>query len=495
MSQPPPKPKRVDGRTSELPPPPSATSAAPSQPLAAPPPPPPSASAPSQPLAAPPPPPPPPAPSQPLAAPSPLAASTPRGAFPAPNATRTPLPTAAGAASAAATPLPITGGAEPRAAAQLAPESSVASASTTPVAAVAVNEALRELAPYAPESLAVESTHIDRDVRERARAMVADNTVDTPSAPFSHLLPPRSFEESIPGPLSDVSVPGFSAAMVMRVRFAGGEVPLWSLVAPLIALAALAAAFAVSAVSKAPAQPSLASDVSGANTAASGSALAASSSAGAALSAAADPAATPDISAEPEPAELVPGKYESKAVMIAAKRRAEREVRAAHALVAALDRDPGLVEEAHTAGELRRLTDNPETARIVLEAVAALPAPVAADLLYEIWTGTAEKTETTELARTLLYSRDVRPKASAALSVALDLRIAQTCAENQAILPRAQRDGDRRALHLLVQLQRRYGCGPNRRQDCNACLRGSDDVDNAIKAVRGKREPRVLGRR
>jgi hypothetical protein len=145
--------------------------------------------------------------------------------------------------------------------------------------------------------------------------------------------------------------------------------------------------------------------------------------------------------------------------------------------------------------ELKRLTESPETARVVLEAIAALPAPVSADLLYEVWTGTTQKNDATELARALLYSRDVRPKASAALGVALDLRVAQSCTDNQAILPRAEHEGDRRSLHLLLQLQRRYGCGPNKRLDCNACLRGSDGVESAVKAVRDKREPRLLGRR
>jgi hypothetical protein len=192
---------------------------------------------------------------------------------------------------------------------------------------------------------------------------------------------------------------------------------------------------------------------------------------------------------------MPPGKYVAKDVLGVAAKRAAREVAAAKQLQAALDRDPGLVEEPRTLGELRRLSESPETARIVLEAMAALPAPVAPDLLYEVWTGTVQRNETTELARALLFSKDVRQKASPALAVALDLRVAQGCPQNQAILPRAEREGDRRSLHLLTQLQRKYGCGPNKRQDCNPCLRTGDALEVAIKSVKDRKEPRVFGKR
>jgi hypothetical protein len=193
--------------------------------------------------------------------------------------------------------------------------------------------------------------------------------------------------------------------------------------------------------------------------------------------------------------DLPAGSYVAKDVLGIAAKRAAREVAAARALHAALDRDPGLVEEPRTLSELRRLSDNPETARIVLDAMAALPAPVAADMLYEVWTGTVQRNDTTELARALLFGKDVRPKASPALTVALDLRTTRTCPENAAILPRAAQRGDRRSLHLLTQLQRKYGCGPNKRQDCNPCLRGNDELDSAIKAVKERREPRLFGTR
>ena len=193
--------------------------------------------------------------------------------------------------------------------------------------------------------------------------------------------------------------------------------------------------------------------------------------------------------------ELKPLSYASKDVLQLSQQRANAALTRAQSLRATLARDPGAVEEPRTLSEIARLIDNPETSRLALEATAALPAPQAADLLYEVWAGTAERTEATELARALLYSKDVRPKASGALSVALDLRTAVSCEENLALLPRAQKDGDRRALHLLIKLQRRYGCGPNKRLDCYTCLRDGTVLDDAIKAVRDRKEPKTFAKR
>jgi hypothetical protein len=79
--------------------------------------------------------------------------------------------------------------------------------------------------------------------------------------------------------------------------------------------------------------------------------------------------------------------------------------------------------------------------------------------------------------------------------VSLDLRQAERCEDNARIVPRAIEHGDRRALHLLTKLTRKYGCGPNKREDCYPCLRGSDALDQAVKAVKNRREPKTFGRR
>jgi hypothetical protein len=122
--------------------------------------------------------------------------------------------------------------------------------------------------------------------------------------------------------------------------------------------------------------------------------------------------------------------------------------------------------------------------------MAEAPGPISADLLYEMWTGTVVRNSATELARSLVFSKEVRAKASPELAIALDLRIAETCEQNRDLLPRVLEKADRRSLSLLAKLARRYGCGPNKRLDCFACLREDKAVEDAMAAVKKRREPK-----
>lgn len=363
------------------------------------------------------------------------------------------------------------------------PEPQVVLASTPPVPAV--NRA-RELAQYVSESKPyIESTHVDRGVQERARAMLS------PEEPAVFGAVDVHDEEA------DYSgrpvLPGVGAAMGVRVRFMGGEVPLWSLLAPVVIVASLSAALAAAAASHAPAQQSP-DDVATPRASAS---VAADSAPSAQVSA---ERGVPTRAAESNTAssdgfDLPAGTYAAKDVLAIAEKRSAKELAAARALSASLDRDPASVQEPRTLSELRRFSENPDTAKVVLEAMAKLPAPLSADLLYEVWTGTPERNDVTELARALLFSKDVRPKASTALAVALDLRLAESCEKTSKVLPRAVKDADRRSLHLLLKLQRKYGCGPNKRLDCYPCLRGGDELEGAIKTAREHPEPRNFGKR
>ena len=119
--------------------------------------------------------------------------------------------------------------------------------------------------------------------------------------------------------------------------------------------------------------------------------------------------------------------------------------------------------------------------------------PISADLIYEVWTGTTARSTATDLARSLIYSKEVRAKASKALAVALDLRDADTCEKSRDLLARANGKGDRRSFSLLNKMTRKYGCGPAKRQDCYACLRDGKDLDDALKAVKARREPKPFG--
>ena len=345
----------------------------------------------------------------------------------------------------------------------------------------------RELAAYVAESKPhIESTHVDRTVEARARAMLAtESGASAYVAPDVHELHDDEHEYG-----DRPVLPGFGAAMAVRVRFMGGEVPLWSLFAPVVIVAALAAALAASAASHAPAQQSGDDSLRPVPSASSEASKPPAPPAERAAPARSADSASPT---SPEGFDLPAGSYSAKDVLAIAAKRSARDVAGAQALAASLDRDPAAIQEPRILNDLRRYSENPDTAKIVLESMAKLPAPLAPDLLYEVWTGTAERNDVTELARALLLSKDVRPKASTSLAVALDLRAAETCEQNAQILPRAVKDADRRSLHLLIKLQRKYGCGPNKRLDCYPCLRSGDQLDSAIKTSREHPEPRPFG--
>jgi hypothetical protein len=190
-----------------------------------------------------------------------------------------------------------------------------------------------------------------------------------------------------------------------------------------------------------------------------------------------------------KPEEL--GAEEALSMASAKEQNAREDVRA---LVGRLAADPGLAKDPAVVSSLLAFTHNPQTARDALAAIARLPGPLSADLLYEVWTGTAERSDATELARALLLGRDVRPKASPALSVALELREAESCEDNAKLLPRATDLGDKRSLSPISRLLRKTGCGPGKRQDCYPCLREGDALKNALIAVKKRREPELGSR-
>jgi hypothetical protein len=313
-----------------------------------------------------------------------------------------------------------------------------------------------------------------------------------------------------PRSVNPPALPSFSAALAQRVRFAGGEVPLWSLITPLVLLVALGTAFAAAAVTSAT-DPSAAGPAAKPSAEPSASVVAALTapppvpptlppSASAQPSeekpktltllervAVGDDAAVKELSAKPAPDLNV-----EEAISLSLGQSAQ-DVRAARALRDRIDHDPGLIKDAETLAALRRYTDDPETSRDALAAIAEVPGPISPDMLYEVWTSTSQRTTATDLARSLILSKEVRAKASPALSIALALRDADTCEANRDLLPKATSDGDKRTFHLLSKLTRKYGCGPNKRQDCYACLRDGKDLDNAIKVTKARREPHPFG--
>jgi len=271
------------------------------------------------------------------------------------------------------------------------------------------------------------------------------------------------------------------AMLQVPARVAGRQLPLWQVLVPgfvvgggLVAL--LASALGGAAAAAKPPQAAL-----------SPAAVAAPAAAAVAKPSDEKPALAPALDKLDGKA---PETLSSSDLLRLAEGRVEREREAARALRNKLESDPALAKDKAVQTELLRLAADGDTAREALSAIAHLQAPLNAELLYEVWTGTAGRNDTTELARSLVYSTDVRPQASPALAVALELRLAETCEQFKGALPKALKDGDRRALHLLTKLTAKRGCGPKKAADCFACLREQpDELTATINAVKSRRPP------
>jgi hypothetical protein len=84
----------------------------------------------------------------------------------------------------------------------------------------------------------------------------------------------------------------------------------------------------------------------------------------------------------------------------------------------------------------------------------------------------------------------VRAHASAAASVLLDMKSAQSCTAKRDLLARAKESGDARLAPLLKALKPTSGCGFLGRRDCWPCLRKEGALDDAIAATEARPAPK-----
>jgi hypothetical protein len=300
--------------------------------------------------------------------------------------------------------------------------------------------------------------------------------------------PPRLDSEAngaSPAPAQSGKGLAWASALLQRpAQVAGRQLPLWQVLVPGLVVAAGLVVALVSALGSAAAaaptpQVAVAPPASGAAST---------------LAAPVVTAARPQQQAASPALDMLKGKAPEtlrvSELLQLAEGRVERERTEARALHSKLAADPALGKDKSVQAELFRLAADADTAREALATIAQLPAPLNADLLYEVWVGTAARNDTTELARALVYSTDVKPQASAALAVALELRGAESCEQFKVALPKALKDADRRALPLLTKLKNKRGCGPKKTADCFTCLRDQgDELTATINAVKSRRPP------
>jgi hypothetical protein len=151
----------------------------------------------------------------------------------------------------------------------------------------------------------------------------------------------------------------------------------------------------------------------------------------------------------------------------------------------------GGTPDAESTKRLIQFAKDPDTAREVIGLFATLPGPLGPDLLYEYSTDKKAQPELAKLSEQLLLNKEVRPKASPALALLLDLRDATTCEARRPLLEKAPEVGDRRMLSLVVSYIKKTGCGANNRLDCNPCLRDDNSkmLRTAIAKVQSRKAP------
>lgn len=150
---------------------------------------------------------------------------------------------------------------------------------------------------------------------------------------------------------------------------------------------------------------------------------------------------------------------------------------------------PELLSRRETAERWLAHARDESVATDALATLASVPGPHTPDILYAVWTGTPKASGATRMAQELLASTAIRSQATPALSIALDLRAAESCEAMAALLPRAIDDADRRSIRVLGHILGNRRCGPAKNQECYPCLRKSLLVPKAVRAARSRPGP------
>jgi len=110
-----------------------------------------------------------------------------------------------------------------------------------------------------------------------------------------------------------------------------------------------------------------------------------------------------------------------------------------------------------------------------------------ADIAYDLVTTSNVRPWVQTRAETFLQSPSFEKVASPSLRAIVKLRYSAGCDEKKALLGELKKSSDERALFELVPLQDKTGCGARKKDDCYPCLRTSNDLDDAISAVRNRK--------
>jgi eukaryotic-like serine/threonine-protein kinase len=134
-----------------------------------------------------------------------------------------------------------------------------------------------------------------------------------------------------------------------------------------------------------------------------------------------------------------------------------------------------------------------QTAQVKVSSDAAFAllegamGPRGADIAYDLVTTSNVRPWVQTRAETFLQSPSFEKVATPGLRAIVKLRYSAGCDEKKTLLGELKKSSDERALFELVPLQDKTGCGARKKDDCYPCLRTSNDLDDAIAAVRTRK--------
>lgn len=149
----------------------------------------------------------------------------------------------------------------------------------------------------------------------------------------------------------------------------------------------------------------------------------------------------------------------------------------------ALAIDPKLNDSPRVAGVLFRAAQSEKASSATFRLLEGPMGTRGADIIYDLANTRGVRPNVKSAAEKLLRSRDFARSASPALEVALALRRATECRSYDQLLEQVMNVGDARALEFLKPLRNKTGCGPGKKGDCYACLRGDARLEQTIATV------------
>ncbi len=148
-----------------------------------------------------------------------------------------------------------------------------------------------------------------------------------------------------------------------------------------------------------------------------------------------------------------------------------------------LKADPASATDPRLGADVRAAAISRDNSDAAFAVIETRMGSAGADLLYDLAYGGGVPRSTMNKARASLASPEVRPHASPALAVTLDLRNTSGCEARHALLPRAREVGDARTVATLRPLLATRGCGFLGLNDCFHCMHHDGSLASTIDAI------------